>query len=317
VQVIDPHPGPLPVQGEGESGAAAFGVVELDWIADPPGLRATLERLAAQVVVVDSYAATAEFLAGLATPARLVVAIDDVADRPLPVDVVVNGGIAAETLPYDRAGGVLLLLGARYALVDPLFATPLIRPGRTRIERVLVSLGGGRQTETVKAALGAIDAALDGVQIDLVVGPFGPEATGLDTANGRRENRLVIHRDPVDRRDLMAVADLAIAGAGVTLYELSATATPTVVIEMAGNQAPNAAGFARAGAALPAGRADQAGLAGELAQALRRLSADAGLRRELGARARELVDGAGAFRVAREVASAGEGGRRLARAGRP
>src|SRR5215472_9161983 len=46
---------------------------------------------APDVIVVDSYAATPGFLGSLRATAQI-VAVDDMADRPLPVDVVVNGG---------------------------------------------------------------------------------------------------------------------------------------------------------------------------------------------------------------------------------
>lgn len=281
--------------------AAAVEVLELGWEADAARARERLARLGADIVVVDSYAASADFLASLATVAGQVVAVDDLAARPLPVPVVVNGGIAAETLPYDRASDTLFLLGPRYALVDPRFAEPVARRGRSRVERVLVALGGGRQTETVETALRAVDAVLDGAQVDVVVGPFAPAPSDADARHGAPRNRRVVHRDPLDLRELMLAADLAVSGAGVTLYELAATATPTVIVQMADNQAPNASGFERAGAALSAGRAGHPELGSALTDALRRLVADASLRQALGGRARELVDGAGALRVAREV----------------
>jgi len=68
-----------------------------------------------------------EFLGALRAAAP-VIAVDDAADRPLPVDVVVNGSIAAESLPYRRASGAEFLLGSRYALLDPVFSEMAERP---------------------------------------------------------------------------------------------------------------------------------------------------------------------------------------------
>jgi spore coat polysaccharide biosynthesis predicted glycosyltransferase SpsG len=84
---------------------------------------------------------------------------------------------------------------------------------------------------------------------------------------------------------------------------LAATATPAVVVCMADNQQPNAAAFERAGAALAAGDAGDAGLEAAVEAALRRLAGDAGARLEVATRARALVDGRGAARVAARLLS--------------
>ena len=252
------------------------------------------------VAVVDSYRAPAALFASLRSVAASVIAVDDLADRSLPVDVIVNGGVAAEGLPYGRAPGTCLLLGARYALLDPRYAEP--PPPRTerRVQRVLVTLGGGRHADDLRQALAALDHTLPDVAVDVVVGPGGsdPQLTGAARTS---PHRVLVHENPAGLRELIAAADLAISGAGMTLYELAAMATPAVAVCMADNQRPNFEAFDRAGAALAGGRAGEAGLRASLAAALERLGADAGLRRTVGERGRALVDGHGAARVARAI----------------
>jgi spore coat polysaccharide biosynthesis predicted glycosyltransferase SpsG len=275
-------------------------VVDVDataWEEHPVTAREHLRRLEADVIVVDSYAAAPEFLASLGGVTERVVAVDDLADRPLPVHVVVNGGVAAETLPYDRGADTLFLLGPRYALVHPRFAEAVDRSPRARVERVFVALGGGDGSAVLETVLAAADAALDGAEVHAVTGPFAAPTLGAR----RRRIRVVVHRDPADMRALMVDADLAVSGAGVTLYELAATGVPAVIVEMADNQAPNAAGFSGAGAALRAGAAQDPRLGEGVAAALGRLAGDAAVRAEMAGHARDLVDGAGALRVAREV----------------
>jgi len=267
---------------------------------DPAGVLAALRRLSPDVVVVDSYAATPELLAALRSLATL-VAVDDLADRRLPVDVVVNGSVAAEELPYDRTSGALFLLGARYALLDPGYATTPSRPARDRVERVLICLGGGRHGDAIGPALAAVDRVLDGGVVDVAAGPFDAGWGALDVPARDARNRVVVHRGRFGLRELMLEADVAISGAGVTLYELAATATPVVLVSMAGNQQPNFAAFERAGAVLAAGAAGDPGLDGAIESAFRRLAADRALRETMGARGRSLVDGRGATRVARAI----------------
>jgi UDP-2,4-diacetamido-2,4,6-trideoxy-beta-L-altropyranose hydrolase len=285
--------------------AALVGAAGLETLAITGGVNgaAAIERVRQaepDIVVVDSYRAPPGLFVALRATAAEVVAVDDLADRPLPVDVVVNGGVAAETLPYRRVAGIRFLLGPRYALLDPCYAEAPALRAADRVRRVLVSLGGGRHEAHLRLALAALEDTLDdGVDVDVAVGRDA-DVRQLAVACASRP-RVTIHADEPGLRELTKAADLAVSGAGMTLYELCATATPTVMLCMADNQRPNFEAFERAGAALGAGAAGDAGLAASLRAALRRLAADSALRAALGARGRALVDGRGAERVARAI----------------
>jgi len=68
------------------------------------------------------------------------VLIDDLADRPTPVDVVVNGGFHAPRLHYRGKPDSVYLLGPRYALLDRPSAEPAARGAASVVRRVLVTL---------------------------------------------------------------------------------------------------------------------------------------------------------------------------------
>jgi len=267
------------------------------WPVDPAGVRATLTTMRPDTIVVDSYAAARDLLGALRDVAQL-VAVDDMAGRPLPVDVVVNGGAGAETLPYDRQPGTTYLLGPRYALLDPVFAATPSRTTTKRVRRVLVCLGGSRQTDVALTTLAAVDRALSGCVVDLTVGASGTTGWELDGAAREVRNLAVIHRDRFGLRELMLRADLAVSGSGVTLLELAATSTPTVAVALADNQRPNFEAFTKADAALGAGIAGDPDLGDAIETAVKRLAEDSTLRATLSARGRALVDGDGASRVA-------------------
>lgn len=277
--------------------------VEIPWEADPRQAFEALAGVGPDIVVVDSYAASPEFLAALRSLSGQVVALDDLADRPLPVHVVVNGGVGAERLSYRGAPDTVFLLGPRYALVDPGYGAIPSRRAEDPVRRVVVMLGGAPDSAALRAAVAAADASLDGVTIDVAVGPFAGTRSEVEAVRLRAGNRLVVHRGLAGLRGLMLGADLAIAGAGMTLYELAATATPTIMVAMAENQAANVDAFERAGAALRAGSAGQPDLEAALRSAVQRLVGDPSVRTALAGRARDLVDGHGAPRVAREIAS--------------
>src|SRR5437867_2006975 len=118
-------------------------VLRVPWQVDPARALRTLSGLAPDAIVVDSYAASSDFLASLRRVAQ-VVAVDDMADRPLPVDVVVNGGAGAEGLPYGHRPDTIFLLGPPYALLDPSYAAA---PGRAARDRARRRRGGRSRRE--------------------------------------------------------------------------------------------------------------------------------------------------------------------------
>ncbi|HEY9069952.1 MAG TPA: hypothetical protein VIV61_06820, partial [Candidatus Ozemobacteraceae bacterium] len=96
----------------------------------------------ADLVLIDQYGfATEDFTAIWATGPRLAV-IDDLGERVLPVDAVINPNPGAEAAPYAKRGIPLCLCGAPYTLVRPEVARLAGAP-RPENGHVLVTLGGG------------------------------------------------------------------------------------------------------------------------------------------------------------------------------
>ena len=281
---------------------AGFDVVQCAWEGDAAAAYDALGDHGADTVIVDAYTARPEHFEALRPRAGQLVAIDDTAERRLPVDVVVNVGAGTETLEYKVAPGTMLLLGSRYALLDPTYAEVPTRSARARVERVLVTLGGSVHADALRAVVAAVDAVVDRVRVDVAVGPFG-EAAVLDRATRPGRSHVVLYKTLPDLRPLMLEADLAVTGAGVTLYEIAATATPAVILMTEPHQARNAATFERAGAALGAGPASAPDVSARVQAAIARLVGDAALRASLGGAGRRLVDGRGARRVADALVS--------------
>jgi len=280
--------------------AVSESVIEQPWPTDPARALDALRVLRTGAIVVDSYKATPDFLSALRELAP-VLAVDDTAERPLPVDVVVNGGAAADSLPYRRGADTELLLGSRYALLDPRFADLPPRAIAERAARLLVTLGGGLSAVDLEAAVGAADAVLEAGTIDVAAGPYSASARDLEAIAQTGRNRVTIHRGRFGLLELMRAADLAVTGAGMTLYELSAAGTPAITVCMADNQRPNAGAFDRAGAAPWVGCAGDTGLRAAIEQALQKLVDAPAARAAMAERAHGFVDGRGAVRVAQRL----------------
>lgn len=293
---------------DGDAGPAEDAGFELRRVrraSDLADVLACAERGGAHAVVVDSYALDAAYVRRLGEGGRPVVVVDDLGDRELDVDLVVNPSPAAATGRYRGGTRTRYLLGPRFALLQPEFAGPVARHTAERAHRLLVTVGGGDPDGFTAAVVGWAAASLEDVRLDVVVGPWFAGAESLRAAATRAGGGIRLHERPPDMRRLMLEADLAISGGGQTTYELAATGTPALAIEMADNQAASLAALAEAGTLVAVGRAGSPDLESTLTAELTALAKDRERRAAMSRRARAAVDGRGARRVAEALLALG------------
>jgi UDP-2,4-diacetamido-2,4,6-trideoxy-beta-L-altropyranose hydrolase len=271
------------------------------------GARDLVETLAAArakgvlAVVVDSYTVDTAYFRMLAEAGCRVVAIDDPADRELPVHVVVNPSATADRPRYRGAGHTRYLLGPRYAMLQPEFAAGVAPRASEHVRRVLLTLGGGDPGRLTARLISIIAAVVDAIPVDVVVGPWFAGDAALRALAAGSAGAIVLHDRPTDMRALMLAADVAVSGGGQTTFELAATGTPTVAIRLADNQTYTLKTLAEAGALVHVGDVDDPSLDAALASALDTLVKDGERRAEMSRRARAAVDGRGAARVAEAI----------------
>jgi UDP-2,4-diacetamido-2,4,6-trideoxy-beta-L-altropyranose hydrolase len=251
-------------------------------------------------VVFDHYGLAEDDHRALAQ-GRPVLVIDDLADRPLGADLLLDSGPARRAEDYDglTPDGVRLLLGPQYAPVRPEFAalreTALGWRGEP-VGRVLVSLGLTDVDGITGRVVERLRPKVSEVGIDVVLGAEAPSLASLSKI-ARRDTRIVLHVDSPHMARLTAEADIAIGAAGSSTWERCTLGLPTLMIVLAENQRAAAQTLAERDAALTLDAGDPAFDAG-FDRALRRLTTDTGLRRQLAAASAELCDGLGAPRVA-------------------
>ena len=253
-------------------------------------------------VVIDHYGLSALDHLAIAD-GRPTLVIDDLANRPLAADLVLDSGPARKASDYEDLIGLetQLLLGPDNAPVRPAF--PALRrealarrAGAPPVRRILVSLGltdldgiTGRVVDLMLPLVG--DATLDVV--------LGSGAPSLHRLRGlaAHESRLVLHVDSQDMPQLTLEADLAVGAGGSTSWERCVLALPTLLLVLAANQREASQALAQADAvvALDVAAADfDAAFAAELA----RLIDDPLLRDRLSSASAAVCDGRGAARVA-------------------
>ncbi|MFL5295527.1 MAG: UDP-2,4-diacetamido-2,4,6-trideoxy-beta-L-altropyranose hydrolase [Phenylobacterium sp.] len=268
--------------------------------SSPQDLTQAVARERFDAIVFDHYGLAATDHQAMAK-GRPALAIDDLADRALAADLVLDSGPGRRAQDYDGLvpETARLLLGPPYAPVRPAFAelreAALARRGGP-IRRVLVSLGltdvGGITGQVVERLRPRIGAAA----LDVVLGADAPSLAALSKI-ARRDERIALHVESPDMAWLMAQADIAVGAAGSTAWERCVVGLPSVMLVLAQNQRGVAGALAEREAALVV-EAAAADFEAQFDRALMRLSTDAELRRRLSASSAEICDGLGAPRVA-------------------
>jgi UDP-2,4-diacetamido-2,4,6-trideoxy-beta-L-altropyranose hydrolase len=267
----------------------------------PAGDRvAAAQGQAFDAVAIDHY--------GLAAPEHVAIArgrptlvIDDLANRALAADLVLDAGPARKAADYlgHAPESARLLLGPAFAPVRPEFAALRAAALAWRgepVQRILVSLGltdlGGITSRLVER----IRPRAADIGLDIVLGAEAPSLAGLSKI-ARRDSRLLLHVATPHMARLTAEADIAIGAPGSSTWERCVLGLPSITVILAENQRPAAKALADRDAALVLDPADS-GFDAAFDHALWRLLRDADLRRRLAANSAALCDGEGAGRVA-------------------
>lgn len=247
--------------------------------------------------VVDDPQVTGDGLAMLKRYAP-VVCIDDTGERRVPVDLVVNGSADAESLTYHGLSETCYLLGPRYMLLRPEFASsPARRVVSAEVARVLIMAGGGDAGRLLPDLVRVVGETLPQAAMDVVIGPFGSPLT----IPASLQTRVTLYQSPPSVRSLMLKADLAVSAGGQTLYELAASSTPTLGVRVASNQAYNLRGLSRYSCLKDLGATDEAGFWDRLRGELLELDGNPKARRDMGEAGRSVVDGLGTERVSKAL----------------
>jgi UDP-2,4-diacetamido-2,4,6-trideoxy-beta-L-altropyranose hydrolase len=272
--------------------------------AEVKQVRTFADKQGAGVVVVDSYAARQDYLTALRDAGLCVVAIDDLALFPFPCQLVVNGGAQARQLPYTSSSGdTRFLLGTKYALLSPEYWRGNKRSLQKTVREILITMGGSDAHGLTSRLLKALDELQGKFAVTAIVGPLyqNPAEVGGVAKHCHRPSRIIVN--PKSIRSSLLCADIAISAGGQTLYELAATGTPTVAIQVADNQRDSLCALTVKGVNVAAGSAADPQLIEKVKSSVTKLMSDYETRSRMSRSGQRLVDGKGALRTAKVILS--------------
>lgn len=247
--------------------------------------------------VIDGYQFSAEFVVGLRQAGLPVLLIDDEGRMAhYDADIVLNQNLHAGPALYERrAPHTRLLLGGRYALLRRdlrRWRRSGTRPSGSG-RRVLVTMGGADPGNLTSMVLGALQQFAE-LEVTVLVGAANPHLETIARDAARGPFPVQVRQNETQVGTWMAWADLAVAAAGSTAWELAYLGTPMLLLVTAPNQRAVAERLAAAGPAqVVAGPPTEA----RLAKAIGGLLGDAERRSAMATLGQRLIDGSGASRV--------------------
>ena len=250
-------------------------------------------------IVLDGYAFGPEYQRQIKASGAKLISIDDNVDAgEFHADIVLNQNVhACEAMYSRRDPETRLLLGPRFAILRREF-----KPWRgwrreipSAARRVLITMGGSDPLDVGSRVLRALSSLdLDALEIRVATGGSNPRILTLQQLCEKFPAVAQLEVD-ANMPDLMAWADLAVAAAGSTCWELCLLGLPAIVVDAAQNQLAIARELSRLEIAVhvPLLQASRE----TLAEQIHSLALNAELRAAMSQKAAGLVDGRGAERV--------------------
>ncbi|HEV8034886.1 UDP-2,4-diacetamido-2,4,6-trideoxy-beta-L-altropyranose hydrolase [Yoonia sp.] len=275
----------------------------VSWAQDAEETLAAFGDTRPSWLVLDHYAFDARWQTAVRAASKRIMVIDDLADRPHDCDLLLDQNLGHTAYNYEQLvpDRCVSLVGPRYALLRPEFATKRASALADRATRgfrhLLITMGGIDQGDATSQVLKVVKGANLPVDLRITV-IMGSQAPALDQVHALAQDMprpTEIAVDVTNMAEHMALADLAIGAAGSTTWERCALGLPTIIVQIADNQAGIARVLSDAGAALDPGPLH----APEITQNLRAALAEApSLLGAMAERAAYICDGDGAARVA-------------------
>jgi UDP-2,4-diacetamido-2,4,6-trideoxy-beta-L-altropyranose hydrolase len=258
-------------------------------------------RFGSSVVVLDGYGFGASDLNALSQAGIRVLIIDDYGHAgDYSAQWVLNQNSYAEPRMYPLTkADTRLLLGSSYAMLREEFL-PWIGWERSipqQATKILITIGGSDPENVSKKVLSSLEILRQSdLELVLVIGGGNPHSDELLGVVERCLLPVRVERSVQDMPRLMAWADVAIAGAGITSYELCYMGLPSLLLIVAENQRGIAERLSEIGAAANAGTSQEF-CSESFASQLKTLIDSDDRRKAMSQHARKQVDGLGSERV--------------------
>lgn len=188
-------------------------------------------------VIVDSYKANKEIYDLIAQISKKSLYIDDFGRLDYPKGIILNPSLDSRHIKYPDSSKNILLVGPKYVIVRSAFIGLERKLLRKDINRVLVVMGGTDVRNITPFIIDRICNENQDIIFDIVLGSLQFKFEKIDMNLENVNFHINISENKMSQ--IMINSDMAITAAGQTIYELMATKTPFVAVQVIDNQANN------------------------------------------------------------------------------
>ncbi|HID45050.1 MAG TPA: UDP-2,4-diacetamido-2,4,6-trideoxy-beta-L-altropyranose hydrolase [Chromatiaceae bacterium] len=260
-------------------------------------------------LIVDHYALDARWHRALRKYTYKIFAIDDLADRKLDCDLLLDQTYGRNETDYRAItpGNCNLLLGSKYALLRSEFralrsAARKKRKQCQEVQNILITMGGIDRDNVTGKILDALPSATYPLfpSVDIILSSNAPHVEDVIKAANQHPFMVNVSIDVHDMAMRMLKADLAIGASGTTTWERCCLGLPSIVFVLAKNQKNIALHVEKENAAFCLGNSTPKAIS-RMQDVFSLLHQDAKILTDMSEAAFGLVDGDGVDRVAHKM----------------
>jgi len=249
------------------------------------------------IIILDTYLVTDDYIASLNSPDRLVVCYDDNALFTYECDVLLNANLHANELNF-RFGNKkpVLLLGGKYALLRGEFRDSSPLEVHENANNVFVCFGGSDAQDMTPKVVRTLKE-IEGINLSVVLGAY---TKNDDEVLPLSDKSTIVYKTPKEISKVIKNCEVAVTAAGSMIYELASLGVPSIVIVQADNQELIAEYMARNELLINVG-SSESNILSDLKREVSSLLLDYKKRKSLSKNMLENVDKNGAMNAADEI----------------
>lgn len=246
-------------------------------------------------VIFDLPAVRQEYLDALPNDTASIV-LDDTGQKAVSPDLLINGSIVQAFHFYLNAPFTDYLLGKCYAMLGRDFDALPTRRLHKDVTRVSIFFGGSDPENLTTKVAQSLCHLSHSWLFQVIVGPGFADMPHLSPLLNEFPTSFVLWENVKNMAQCFFYSDIVITAGGITLYELAATGTPTIVIPSIRHEEQAAEAFQQHGTVINLGMWGREH-PHRLSIALRELIQNYELRQQMSQAGQQLIDGKGRQRV--------------------
>ena len=233
--------------------------LSVDWEQDVNEVIQIIDGIDADLLIVDHYGIDARWHNKVRDYCKKIFIIDDLADRYLDCDFLLNSSFVNEDKDYKKfisRKDYVSFLGSNYALIKPKFNNLRLQAKKKReytssIQEILIFMGSMDPDNYSSLAIHAINQVdwKQSVRVNCILDSNSPSLEKVSNDIESLELDVSIHSNIGDMEKLIYNADLAIGSGGNSMWERCVLGLPSLLTSIAPNQQRNIKGITESGAA--------------------------------------------------------------------